>query len=170
VGTLSTDPICLRYMQTIFKKSPFKGNGKLSKFFRLLPRGLYLPAGSDTPQNKSLRGIRPCRTRSCRVSDPKELSLVGYQTPQNDGRVVYIYSRHLFCAAWYPTEQRPAGPDTLPNKILQSIRPRGTRSCRVSNPMEQLINTNISANLKQNKNVVHSWGKPKVENLVLLFL
>jgi hypothetical protein len=81
--------ICLGYMQPIFEKCPFKENGKLSKLFRLVLRGLNLPVGSDTPQNKILRGIRPRRTRPCGVSDPTELSLAGYQTPQNNGRVVY---------------------------------------------------------------------------------
>jgi hypothetical protein len=37
------------------------------------------PAGYQTP-----------KTRPCGVSDPAELSLAGYQTPQNNGRVVYI--------------------------------------------------------------------------------
>jgi hypothetical protein len=88
------DPICLRYcslyMQTIFEKCPYKENGKLSKHFRLVLRGLNLPARSDTLQNKILWGIRPRRTRICGISDPAELSLAGYQTPQNNGRVVYI--------------------------------------------------------------------------------
>jgi hypothetical protein len=77
-------------MQMIFIKCLFKEKGKLSKVFHLVPQGLNLPAGSDTPQNKILRGIRPRRTRSCDVSDPRELSLAGYQTQQNNGRVVYI--------------------------------------------------------------------------------
>jgi hypothetical protein len=59
-------------MQPIFKNCPFKENGKLSKLFRLVRRGLNLPAGSDTPQNKILQGIRPRRTRPCGVSDPAE--------------------------------------------------------------------------------------------------
>jgi hypothetical protein len=51
-------------------------------------------------------GLIPRKTKSCGVSDPSaqdpadptELSPVGYQTPQNNGRVVYtFYSRHLFC-------------------------------------------------------------------------
>jgi hypothetical protein len=88
------DPICLGlcslYTQMIFEKCPFKENGKLSKLFRQVLRGLNLPAGSDTPQNKILQGIRPRRTRPCGVSDPAELSLAGYQTLQNNGRVVYI--------------------------------------------------------------------------------
>ncbi len=71
-GSLSMNPICLGqcslYMQTIFEKCPFKENGKLSKLFRLVLRGLNLPAGSDTPQNKILRGIRLRRTRPCGVS------------------------------------------------------------------------------------------------------
>jgi hypothetical protein len=76
-------------MQMIFEKCPFKENDKLSKLL-LVPRGFNLPAGSDTPQNKILRGIRPRRTRSCGISDPTELTLAGYQTLQNNGRVVYI--------------------------------------------------------------------------------
>jgi hypothetical protein len=81
---------CSLGMETIFEKCLFKEKGKLSKVFRLVPQGLNLPAGSDTLQNKILRGIKPRRTRSCSVSDPTELSLAGYQTPQNNGRVVYI--------------------------------------------------------------------------------
>jgi hypothetical protein len=77
-------------MQTIFKKCPFKENGKLLKLFCLILRGLNLPVGSDTPQNKILRSIRPCRTRSNGVSDPAEQTLAGYQTLQNNDRDVYI--------------------------------------------------------------------------------
>jgi hypothetical protein len=77
-------------MQTIFKKCPFKENGKLLKLFCLIPRGPNLPVGSDTPQKKILRGIRPSKTRSCGVSDPAEPSLAGYQTPQNNDKDVYI--------------------------------------------------------------------------------
>jgi hypothetical protein len=77
-------------MQTIFKKCPFIENGKLFILFCLILRGLNLPVGSDTLQNKILRGIRPRRTRSCGVSDPAERSLVEYQTPQNNDRDVYI--------------------------------------------------------------------------------
>ncbi len=88
------NPICLGkislYMQTIFKKFSFKENGQLSKPFRLVLRGLNLSTGSDTPQNKMLRGIRPRRTRPCGVLDPAGHCSAGYQTPQNNGRVVYI--------------------------------------------------------------------------------
>jgi hypothetical protein len=63
---------CILYMQTIFEKRPFKEKDKLLKRFCLILRGLNLPVGSDTPQNKILRGIRPRRTRSCGVSDPAE--------------------------------------------------------------------------------------------------
>ncbi len=64
--------LCSLYMQKIFEQWPFKENGKLSKLFRQVLRGLNLPAGSDTPQNKTLRGIRPRRTKSCGESDPAE--------------------------------------------------------------------------------------------------
>jgi hypothetical protein len=88
------DPICLGqfslYRQTISKQCPYKGNSKLSKHFCLIPQCLNLPAGPDILQNKILRGIRPCKTRSCRVSDPAELSLAGYQTQQKNGRVIYL--------------------------------------------------------------------------------
>ncbi len=77
-------------MQTIFEKCPFKENGKLSKLFRLILRGLNVPVRSDTPQNKILRGIRPRGTRSCWVSDPAEPNLAWYQTLQNKDRDVYI--------------------------------------------------------------------------------
>jgi hypothetical protein len=46
-------------MQTIFEKCPLKGNDKLSKLFCRVPQGLHLPAVSDTPRNKILRGIKP---------------------------------------------------------------------------------------------------------------
>jgi hypothetical protein len=81
---------CSLYMQTIFEKCPFKEIGKLSKLFRLVLRGLNLSAGSDTPQNKIMRGLIPRLTKFCGVSDPAEQSPAGYQTPQNNGRVVYI--------------------------------------------------------------------------------
>ncbi len=157
------DPICLGqcslYMQTIFKKCPFKENGKLSKLFRLVLRGLNLPMGSDTLQNKILRGIRPRRTRSCGVSDPAELSLVGYQTPQNNSRVVYILQHTL---------------------VLRGLIPRRTKYCRVSNPVELHLKTNISASSKKNSktflgvNLGTIWGqfveKTRGQKLLLLSL
>jgi hypothetical protein len=92
-GFLSMDSInlglCNLYMQTIFEKCPCKENGKLSKLFRLILRGLNLPVGPDALQNKILRGIKPRRTRSCWVSDPTEPRLAGYQTPLNIDRDVY---------------------------------------------------------------------------------
>jgi hypothetical protein len=76
-------------MQTIFEKCPFIETDKLSKLFRLILRGLNLPAVSDTH-----------RTKSCGVSDPAEqdlagyqahgTSLAGYQTPQNNDRYEYV--------------------------------------------------------------------------------
>ncbi len=52
------------------------------------------------------RGLIPRRTKSCGgVSDPAELNLAGYQTPQNNGRVVYILKQTL---------------------VLQGIKPQGT--------------------------------------------
>jgi hypothetical protein len=97
-------------MQTIFEKCPFKEYGKLSKLFRLVLWGLNLPAGLDTPQNNILQGIRLRRTKSCGVSDPVELSLAGYQTPQNNGRVVHILYETL---------------------VLRGLIPRRTTSCGV---------------------------------------
>jgi hypothetical protein len=47
-------------------------------------------AGSDTPQNKILGGIRPRRTGSCGVSDPTEQSSVGYHTPGNNFKYEYF--------------------------------------------------------------------------------
>ncbi len=113
---------CSLYMQTIFKKCPFKENGKLLKLFCLILWGLNSPVGSDTPQNKILRGIRPCRTRSCGVSDPAEPSLAGYQTPQNNERDVYILQQMLVLRGLIPCR----------TMIL-----RLTRSCGVSDPTER---------------------------------
>jgi hypothetical protein len=76
-------------MQTIFEKFPFRGNDRSRKLFYLIPRGLNLPAGSDNPQINFLQGIIPRRTRSYGVSEPTEISLAGYQTSQNNGRVMY---------------------------------------------------------------------------------
>ncbi len=157
------NPICLGQcslsMQLIFEKCPFKENGQLSKLFRLVLRGLNLPAGSDIPQNEILRGIRPHRTRPCGVSDPAELSLAGYQTPQNHGRVVYILSQTL---------------------VLRGMIPRRTMSCGVSNPAEQHSKSNSSANSKKDLKIILrcEFGdymgsirrKNKVKNLVLLSL
>jgi hypothetical protein len=89
-------------MQTIFKKWPFKENGKLSKLFRLVLWGLNFPAGYQTPQNQVLRDIRPCRKMA-------ELCI--------------FYSIHLFCGVWYPAEQCLAGSDTTLNKVLRVSDP-----------------------------------------------
>jgi hypothetical protein len=45
------------------------------------------------------------------------------------------------------------GSDTPLNKVLQGIRPCGTKSCGVSNPTEQHSKTNISANSKKNSKI-----------------
>jgi hypothetical protein len=104
-------------MQTIFEKCPFKENGKLSKFFRQVLRGLNLPAGSDTPQNKILWCIRPCWTRPCGVSDPAEQDPVGNQTPRTMAELCTFYSIHLFCGVSDHAEQSPAWYQTPRNNI-----------------------------------------------------
>ncbi len=113
-------------MQPIFEKCPFKENGKLLKLFRLVQQGLTMPAGSDTPQNKILRGIRPCRTTPCGVSDPAELSFVGIRPRRTMPELCTFYSIHLFSGVWYPQ-----------NNVLQGLIPRLTKSCGVSDPTEQ---------------------------------
>ncbi len=110
------------------------------------------------------QGLIPRRTKSCGVSDPAEQDPAGYQTPRNQvlrgirphrtmAELCTFYSRHLFCEVVYLTEQRPAGSDTLLNKVLRGIRPSGTKSCGLSDPMEQHLNLNISANSKQNSKI-----------------
>jgi hypothetical protein len=103
-------------MQPIFGKCPFKENVKLSKLFRLVLRGLNLPAGSDTSQKKILRGIRPRRPKSCGVSGPAEQwqSCVHF--------IAYTCS---------------AGSDTPQNNVLRDMIPRLTKSCGVLDPAEQ---------------------------------
>ncbi len=77
-------------MQTIFKQCPFKENGKLSKLFCLILRGLNLPVGSDTPQNNVLRGLVLRLTKSCGVSDPAEQSFAVYHTPRCNFKYEYM--------------------------------------------------------------------------------
>jgi hypothetical protein len=64
------------------------------------------------------------------------------------------------CRAFYPAEKSPAGYQTC-----------GTKFCGVSNPREQLLNTNISWNSKQNSNIFSGvnlgtiWGRFVEKNL-----
>ncbi len=159
-------------MQTIFEKCPFKENGKLSKLFCLVLRGLILPAGSDTPQNKILQGIRPCITRSCGVSDPAELSLAGYQTPQNNGRVVYILLLTLVLRGLIPAEQCPAGSSTPLNKVLWGIKPHWTTLnktkyfCEFEKELKNILRCEFGDYIYG----VDSWKKPEIKNLMLLSL
>ncbi len=88
----------------------------------------------------------PFYPKKALVRYPAELSLVGYQTSRTMAELCTFYSRGLFCGVWYPAEQHSAGPDTPPNKVLRGIRPRIIKFCGVSDPREQLLNTNISAN------------------------
>ena len=103
-------------MQTIFEKCPFKENGKLSKLFHLILRGPNLPVGSDTPQNKILRGIRPRRTRSCEVSNA---------------------AKQWWKCVYFIADTCSAGSDTPQNNILRGLILRLTKSCWVSDPAEQ---------------------------------
>jgi hypothetical protein len=100
-----------------------------------------LPAGSDSPQNKILQGIRPRRTRPCGVSDPGELSLAGCQTPQNNGKSCVHFIAYT-CSAGSDTPQNNVlrGLIQTPrNKVLRGIRPRRIKSCGVSDPAEQWL-------------------------------
>jgi hypothetical protein len=93
-------------MQMIFKKCPFKENGKLSKLFCLILRGLNLPVGSDTPQNNVLRGLVLRLAKSCGVSDPAEQSSAGYHTPGCNFKYEYMrefeteFNNILECEFW----------------------------------------------------------------------
>jgi hypothetical protein len=102
------------------------------------------------------RGLIPRKKKSCGVSDPMELSLAGYQTLQNNGRVascVHFTADTCSARSDTPAEQHPAGSDTPLNKVLRGIRPPGIKSCGVSNPAEHHLDTNISANSKQNSKI-----------------
>jgi hypothetical protein len=151
------------------KKCPFKENGKLSKLFRLILWGLNLPMGSDTPKNKILRGIRPCGTKSCRVSDSTE----------QRQRCVYFIA-----------DDCSAGSDTPQNNALRGLILRLTKSCGVSDPAEQSSAYHTSGNnfkyeyyrefKTEFTNIlgcefedlygVDLWKKLEVENLVLMSL
>ncbi len=145
------NPICLGKcslnMLTIFKKCPFKENGKLSKLFRLVLWGLNLPAGFDTPQNKILRDIRPRRTKSCGVSDPAEQ----WQS--------CVHFMAYTCSA---------GPDTPQNSVLRGIKPPGTTFiyeyfCEFEKELKNILGCEFGDYMGS----IHG-KKPEVKNLMLL--
>jgi hypothetical protein len=92
-------------MQTIFEKCPLKKMASSQNFFVWFRRVLICQ-----------RGLIPCRIKSYGVSDPTELSIAGYQTPQNNGRFVYIFTADT-CSARSDNPQ---------NNILRGIKPRRT--------------------------------------------
>ncbi len=103
-------------MQTISKSVPLKRMATSKNIFIWFCEGINLPVGSDTPQNKALRGIRPRRTRLCGVSDPAEQ----WQ--------ICVHFIAYTCSV---------GSDTPQNNVLRGLIPRLTKSCRVSDPAEQ---------------------------------
>ena len=113
-------------METIFEKCPFKESGKLSKLFRLIP-GILICQWALIPR----------RTKSCDVSDPAEQDPAGYQTQRNQvlrgirprrtmTEMCIFYSKSLFCRS-----------DTPQNDVLRGLKLRLTKSCGVSDPVEQ---------------------------------
>jgi hypothetical protein len=122
----------------IFKKCPFKENGKLSKLFHLVPQGLNLPAGSDapqnkllrgyqTPQNKILQGIRPQGTKSCRVSDPAEQMQSGVHFIADTCSARSDTSQNNILRDLIPpASQSSTGYQTPWNKVLRGVKPRTT--------------------------------------------
>jgi hypothetical protein len=119
-------------MQPIFEKCPFKENGKLSKLFRLVLRCLNLQAESDTPQNKILRCIRPCKTRPCGVSDPAEL-----RPRRTKSCGVSDPAEHWQSCVHFIAYTCSAGCDTPQNNVPRGLIPYLTKSCGVSDPVEQ---------------------------------
>jgi hypothetical protein len=76
------------------------------------------PAGYQTPQNKTLRGIRPRRTMSCGVSDPTEQ----WQ--------ICVHFIAYKCSA---------GSDTPQNNVLRGLIPRLTKSCGCQTPRNKVL-------------------------------
>ncbi len=113
----------------VFWKSAPNRDWQALKLFGLILWGLNLPVGSDTPQKKLLHSIRTRRTKSCEVSDPMELSPVGFQTQQNNGRGC-VHRLADACSTGPDTWQSPVGDQTPRNKVFLGIKPR-----------EQLLNT-----------------------------
>jgi hypothetical protein len=147
--------LCSLYMQPIFKKCPFKENGKPSKLFCLVLRGLILPAGSDTH-----------RTKSCGVSGTTEQDPAGYQTPQNYSKSCGVSdsAEQWQSCVLFIAYTCSAGSDTPQNNVLRGLKPSLTKFCGVSdsaeqspagyqNPAEQHSKTNISANSKKNSKI-----------------
>jgi hypothetical protein len=126
----------------------FKENGKLTKHFCLVPRGLILPAGSDTPQNKILRGIRPRGINSCRKSDPAK------QWPS---------SVHFIADAC------SAGSGTPQNNVPRGIKPQGTTfQYEYILQFETEFKNIVEFEFRDYMGSIR--GKTEVENLVLLSL
>jgi hypothetical protein len=76
------------------------------------------------------RGLIPRKKKSCGVSDPTELSLAGYQTLQNNGRVascVHFTADTCSARSDTPLNKVLRGYKTPRNKVLRSIKP-----CRTS--------------------------------------
>ncbi len=115
----------------------------------MLSCGVWYPAGlcsvgSDTPQDFVKRGIIPCRTLFCGVSDPAEqvcatkctqlcYCYAGSDTPQDlvlrgliPRRVLFcgvLFCGVLFCGVWYPAGFCSVGSDTPQEFVLWGIRP-----------------------------------------------
>ena len=154
-------------MQTIWKKGSFQGTGKLSKLFRMVPRGLNWPAGYETPQNKILRGMRPRRPKSRGVWDPADQNPAGYETQQTKILWDMRPCTPKSCVVSDSAEQNPAWSHTPQNKVLRGMRPR-----RTIFEFEYLpkFKTEFENILGYESYGVDSWKKPEAENLVLLSL
>jgi hypothetical protein len=94
---------------------------------------------SDNQQNKILRGIRPCRTKSCGVTDFAELSLAGYQTSQNNVL---------------------RGPDTPPYIVLRGINLKYEYLRELETEFKKISDCEFTNYM--------GWKKPEIENLMLL--
>jgi hypothetical protein len=148
-------------MQTIFENCAFKENRKLSKRFHLVLRGLNLPAGSYTPQNKILQGLRPCRTRSCGVSDPPGTKSCG----------VSDHAEQWQSCVHFIADTCSARSDTPRNKVLLGIKPRRTTFiyeyfCKFETVLKNILGCEFGDYSIWDRFVEKNGGK----NLVLLSL
>jgi hypothetical protein len=76
---------CVIFPCIQIEKCPFKGTGKISKLFCLIPQGLtlYLTVESDARQNKIPWGTRPHGTKLLGISDFADQNSSGCQNPGN---------------------------------------------------------------------------------------
>ncbi len=83
------------------------------------------------------RGLIPCRTKSCGVSDPAKQDLAGYQNPKNKILWGIRPRRTMAELGTFIADACSVGSDTPQNNVLRGLIPHLIKSCGVSDPAEE---------------------------------